>query len=211
MKKIGYGIGVVVIFIAGLLLSRWYYNKEQVQQKTIQAVVLLEKVKKVCKLVTVEGNFVEHYDETSTKPLTLYLPFPATFTFSKKAFLEVRGRVMVGYDMEQLSIIADSTTHTLILRNLPEPEILSIDHELKYNQLEESFFNGFTPEDYTLLNKNAKEMLKKKALESKLLDEAREQGNQLLGVIIYMAESVGWTVEIENDIIPVLERDTFPN
>ena len=211
MKKILYGIGIAAVFIAGLLLARWYYNEEQLAQKNVQAVVLLEKVKKVCKLVTVEGNFVEHYDETSIKPLTLYLPFPATFTFEKTAFLEVHGNVMVGYDMEKVSITADSTNHILTLRNLPEAEILSIDHELKYNQLEESFFNGFSPEDYTLLNKNAKEMLRKKALESKLIDEAREQGNQLLGVIIYMAESVGWTVEIENDIIPVTPQDTFPN
>ncbi len=211
MKKILYGIGIALVFFVGVFITNWFYKKEAKQQRDVQSVVLLEKVKKVCKLVTVEGNFVEHYDETNSKPLTLYLPFPTTFSFSKKAFLEVRATIMVGYDMEQLSITADSARHTLFLRNLPEPEVLSIDHELKYNQLEESIFNGFTPEDYTLLNKNAKALLEKKALESNLVDKAREQGNQMLSVIVYMAESVGWKVVIENDEIPVHERDTFPD
>ncbi len=211
MKKIFIGIGIALVFFAGIFVANLFFQKEVQEQKNVQSVVLLEKVKKVCKLVTIEGEFLESYDENSIRPLTLYLPFPATFSFSKKASLEVIGRVMVGYDMEQVTITADSSRNVLILKNLPQPEVLSIDHEIRYKGLEESYFNSFTPEDYTQLNKNAKEMLRQKAIESGLLEEAREQGNQMLGVITYMATSVGWTVEVENDLIPVIERDTFPD
>ncbi|MCB0650724.1 MAG: DUF4230 domain-containing protein [Saprospiraceae bacterium] len=211
MKKILYGIGIVLIFLAGVFITRLFYKKEAEAQRNIQSVVLLEKVKKVCKLVTIEGNFAEVYNEANIRPMTLYLPFPTVFEFSKKALLQVKGTVYVGYDMEQVTITADSARHVLIIRNLPEPKILSIDHELSYMGLEESFFNSFTPDDYTQLNKNAKEVLKKKAAESGLLEEAREQGNQMLSVITYMATSVGWRVEIDNDLIPVLERDSFPD
>ena len=211
MKKILYGIGIVLIFLAGVFITRLFYKKEAEAQRNIQSVVLLEKVKKVCKLVTIEGNFAEVYNEANIRPMTLYLPFPTVFEFSKKALLQVKGTVYVGYDMEQVTITADSARHVLIIRNLPEPKILSIDHELSYMGLEESFFNSFTADDYTQLNKNAKEVLKKKAAESGLLEEAREQGNQMLSVITYMATSVGWRVEIDNDLIPVLERDSFPD
>lgn len=211
MKKIFIGIGIALVFFAGIFVANLFLKKEIQEQRNVQSVVLLEKVKKVCKLVTVEGEFLESYNEANIKPLTLYLPFPATFKFSKKASMEVIGRVLVGYDMEQVSITADSSRNVLIIRNLPQPEVLAIDHEIRYKGLEESYFNTFSPEDYTQLNKNAKEMLRKKALESGLLDEAREQGNQMLGVITYMATSVGWTVEVENDLIPVIERDTFPD
>ncbi len=211
MKKIFIGIGIALVFFAGIFVANLFFKKEVQEQREVQSVVLLEKVKTVCKLVTVEGEFLESYDEGNIRPLTLYLPFPATFKFSKKASLEVIGRVMVGYDMEQVTITADSSRNVLIIRNLPQPEILSVDHEIRYKGLEESYFNSFSPEDYTQLNKNAKEMLRTQAIKSGLLDKAREQGNQMLDVITYMATSVGWTVEVENDLIPVIDRDTFPD
>ena len=58
---------------------------------------------------------------------------------------------------------------------MPEPTILAIDHELIYRDLNESWFNSFTVEDYSELSRNAKEKLREKAVESELLDAAREQ------------------------------------
>jgi hypothetical protein len=77
---------------------------------------------------------------------------------------------------------------------------------VKYKDLEESFFNAFTPEDYTRLNRNAKEVLRKKAEESRLLEEAVQQGNQMLDVIRFMAEGSGWTV-----ILEPAEKEILPN
>ncbi|GJM31647.1 MAG: hypothetical protein DHS20C18_06480 [Saprospiraceae bacterium] len=199
MKKILYGVGLVLFFIVGIGISRWYYQSEQEQVSRSQSTVLLEKVQRVCKLVTVEGSFLEHYDETMDRQLTLYLPLPSTWSFSKTAFLEVQGKVMVGYDMEKITITVDSTHKKLILSNLPQPQILSIDHSIRYKNLEESFFNHFTPEDYTQLNRNAKEVLSKKATEAGLLEKAEEQGNEMLSVIRFMAEAIGWEVELEHE------------
>ena len=72
-------------------------------------------------MVTVEGNFTELYTETNLKEVTLYLPIPTDWEFSKKALLEVQGRVLVGYDMEQVSIKIDSTSRQIVLSNLPQP------------------------------------------------------------------------------------------
>ncbi len=201
MKKILYGAGLVLFFVVGIGLSRWYYQTEQEQISRSQSTVLLEKVQRVCKLVTVEGTFLEHYDQSMDRQMTLYLPLPSTWSFTKTAFLEVQGRVMVGYDMDKITITADSTNKKIILGNLPQPQILSIDHTIRYKDLEESFFNHFTPEDYTQLNQNAKEVLSKKAAEAGLLEEAERQGNQMISVIQFMAQSVGWTVEMEHEEI----------
>lgn len=211
MKKIFIGIGLALVFFAGIFVANLFFHKKEQERKEVQSVVLLEEVKKVCKLVTIEQGFLETYDEKNFRPVTLYLPFPTTFQFSKKATLELSGTILVGYNMEKVSITADSSRNVLLISNLPQPEILAIDHELKYKGLEESWFNTFSPEDLTLLNKGAKELMRKHANESGIFDEAREQGNQMLGVITYMATSVGWTVEVENDLIPVIERDTFPD
>lgn len=200
IKRIFPIVALVAVFILGIVIAGWFYRSEQKEIRETQSTILLDKVKDVMKLVTVEANFNELYNETRTRPVTLYLPLPSTFKFDKKAILEVRGKVLVGYDLEAVSITADSTNRVLRLSNLPEPEILSIDHQVAFRNLEESWFNSFTAEDYTSLSANAKEVLRQKVLESHLLDRAREQGNRMIDVIRFMAESAGWSVELEPSI-----------
>ncbi|PHN08035.1 DUF4230 domain-containing protein [Flavilitoribacter nigricans] len=199
-KRIFTIVALVAVFVLGVIITRWFYRAEQKEIIESQSTILLDKVRDVMKLVTVEANFNELYNETRTRPVTLYLPLPSTFNFDKKAILEVRGKVLVGYDLEAVKITADSTDRVLRLSNLPEPEILSIDHQVAFRNLEESWFNSFTAEDYTSLSANAKEVLRKKVIESQLLDRARDQGNRMIDVIRFMAESAGWTVELEPGI-----------
>ncbi len=201
-KKLFILIGIVAAFGLGVWLTQWFYQSKKKEISSTQSTILLDKVKDVLKLVTVEANFNELYNETKTRPVTLYLPLPSTFSFSKKAILEVKGKVLVGFDLEKVSISADSVNRVLTLSNLPEPEVLSIDHQVQYRNLEESFFNSFSAEDYTSLNHNAKEMLRQKVEESHLMEKARGQGNQMIDVIRFMAESLGWTVQLEEAVVP---------
>lgn len=189
-------LAFIAVFALGIFLTRQFYQKAP-ESTAIESTVLLEKIENVCKLVTVEGTFSELYDETNIKQLTFYLPVPTSWQFSKKAMLQVTGKVLVGYDMKAIKITSDEATKTIYLSNLPDPEILSIDHEVQYKNLEESFFNSFETNDFTQLNKNAKEVLRKKALESRLLVKADEQGNQMLDAIRFIAESSGWTLKYE--------------
>lgn len=208
-KKLFPLVGILAAFGLGIWFTQWFYQSKKEEISRSQSTILLDKVKDVLKLVTVEANFNELYNETKTRPVTLYLPLPSTFSFSKKAILEVQGKVLVGFDLEKVSITADSTNRVLTLSNLPEPEILSIDHQVQYRNLEESFFNSFSAEDYTSLNHNAKEMLRQKVAESDLMEQARGQGNQMIDVIRFMAESLGWTVKLDEANIapaPVLEN-----
>ncbi len=198
MKKISYGIALMAVFLLGLFLANWYSARQAVSESRSESVVLLEKVRKVMKLVTIEGAYNETYDEKNIKKVTLYLPFPTVWGFSKKAMMQVRGKVLVGYDMEQISIMIDSLSRVVTLSNLPHAEVLAIDADVSFKDISESYFNSFTPEDYTQLNKNAKNALKDKAIEEKLLLKAEEQGNQLLEVIKYMVNAVGWEVRIDS-------------
>lgn len=191
---------IVAVSLALLLFVglQWYkLIKSDSEVRTVEASVLLEQVREVCKLVTVEGEFNELYTEKNMREVTLYLPIPTYWEFTKEAIIEVRGRVLVGYDMEQLSIKVDSLNRLVTLSNLPQPDILAVDHELAYRNLEESFFNSFTVEDYTQLNRNAKEVLRKQAHESGLLEKARAEGNTMLESIRFMVENMGWNLEYE--------------
>ena len=207
IKKIAVGALVILAFALGILLTRSFYAKKTTQVTNTDSTVLLERVRKVCKLVTVEGEFSELYDETNIRQFTFYLPLPSTFEFSKKAILRVHGKVLVGYDLEHIKIKADSTTQTITLSNLPEPEILSVDHEVSYENLSESWFNSFSADDYTQLNKNAKEVLRRKAEEGKLLEDARLQGDQLIEAIRFMVESSGWKLRMEGDLLDDISKE----
>jgi hypothetical protein len=200
IKKLLTFLPFFLALFLGILATHWFYQSKQKEIRQSQSTILLDKVKDVMKLVTVEANFNELYNETNTRPITIYLPLPSTFNFEKKAILEVRGKVLVGYDLEAIRITADSTERVLTLSNLPEPQILSIDHQVAYRNLEESWFNSFTVEDYTSLNYKAKEVLREKVMESDLLNRAREQGNRMIDVIRFMAESAGWEVKVEPQI-----------
>lgn len=199
MKRI---LSIILLFTAlglGLWLGYWFFGRKAKEQTVSSAHILLEKVEKVCKLVTVEGNFDEWYDESNIRQFSMYFPLPGNFYFTKKASLRVKGKVLVGYDMANIRIKADSLNKTITLSNLPSPEILSIDHDIEYRDLAESWFNTFTTADYTNLNKNAKEALREKAMESRLMDEAQLEGNQMIEVIRFMTEAAGWKLVLEQN------------
>lgn len=195
-KKLINVIVLLGIFLFGAWVARLYYQEPKITTET-DATVLIQNIKDVCKLVTVEAELQEIFDEKSNRNVTVYLPLPTNFTFSKKASIEVVGKVLVGYDLEKITIDVDSINKILYIRDLPNPEIISIEHDVKYRSLDESFFNEFTPNDFTQLNKSAKAVLKQKAIEEKLLDRAEEQGNEVLRVIQFMANGFGWEAKIQ--------------
>ncbi len=180
---------LLAVFAAGILLARWYFKRfETVEQES--GVVLLERIKQVAKLVTVEGYFSEIYDYQD------YYGYDLSF-FRKKALIRVKAKVSVGYDLEKMKITAVPETKTIRLSGIPPAEILSIEHDLDYYDVQEGLFNEFSPEDYNKLNASAKEFIRKKALESDLIKTAAVQRNTLLETMRFMAESTGWKLEME--------------
>jgi len=210
VKKIFALLGMLAVFGLGLLVANLYHKSVlRTEQNIADSSVLLEKVEQVCKLVTVEGNFSELYDETNIRQFTLYMPLPSTWKFSKKAIITVEGKVLVGYDLKNIRVTADSARRQIILDSIPQPEILSIDHSLEYENLTESFFNSFDADDYTRLNANAKAVLREKAKESRLMEEARLEGNQLLQIMQFIVESAGWTLVVNTPGQPAMPLDSL--
>ena len=151
--------------------------------------MLLERVESVTKLISVEGHFSEIYDYKD------HYYFDIS-PFQKKALLRVKAKVSVGYDLEKLKIETDITNKKLIISGLPDPQILSIDHEIDYYDLQNGVFNSFSNQELTQLNANAKDYIRKKADTSDLFLQAEKQAAEIMDMIQFMAESAGWTVEI---------------
>lgn len=195
-KKIIIGLVMVMIALSVFFATSYYYTIGEVTAEE-QSQVLLEKIKTVAKLVTVEGYFSEVYDY---KDYWSYDLSP----FRKKALIRVKAKVSVGYDLSKMSIEAIPEQKLLIISNLPDPSIISIDHDLDYYDITEGTFNTFSEKDYTMLNKNAKEKIRQTAISSDLFLAAEQQSNNMLDLVKFMVEGAGWQLEFKP------KGDSFP-
>jgi len=188
-KKIIGLIGVLALIAAVFYGTKYYYTLGEVTAEE-QSEVLLEKIKTVTKLVTIEGYFSEIYSYEDYWKYDIGL-------FQKRALIRVKGKVSVGYDLTKMDIEALPIEKTLIISNLPDPEIISIDHDLDYYDINEGTFNSFTAADYNKMNKNAKDKIKEQVGKSDLFLAAEKQSNDMLDLIRFMVEGAGWNLQFE--------------
>lgn len=195
---------VVLLLILGALIfigykvNNWVqWRKEYQVEASSQAI--LDRIEKVSKLITVEGYFSEIYDY---KDYYWYDLSP----FRKKALIRVKAKVSVGVDLEKMEIHTDSDSKTVRIQNIPAVEILSIDHDADYYDISEGTFNSFSEKDYNELQKNAKDYIRHIALKSDLVETAKVQQEEILEFLRFFVESVGWTLELEEETAPVLQN-----
>lgn len=182
-----------VFFVLGGLLV-WYFMSASIfeQKKAESSTIVLEKMKKVTKLISVEGYFSEIYDYKESYKYDFFN------LFSKKILLRVTAKVSVGYDFDKVNISIDSLTKTITLNELPKAEILSIDHDLDYYDISEGSFNSFTREEYNTINKNAKALIASKGNTTQLLEKAEQEKQDYLNMMDIVLKSVGWKFIVKN-------------
>lgn len=182
---------LVISFAAGIGLTWWYFQGMKVKKEE-QATILLEKIKNVSKLITVEGYLTEIYDYKE------YYGYDWS-PFRKKALLRVKAKVSVGVDLGNMDIALNQENKTVTISGIPAPSILSIDHQVDYYDLQEGTFNNFTSDDITRLNTNAKNFIRAKAEESELMNAAGEQTRKVIDMLRFLVETDGWRLEVKED------------
>ena len=131
---------------------------------------MLDKIRSVCKLVSVEGEFAEIYHYENTKEGLMSL-----LRSKKKALIVVNAKAQIGYDLTKLDLKADNKNRKIVLGNFPEPEVLSIEPDLQFYDIKNGLFNSFSPDDLTNLNLEAKEHIRQKIPESGLMETAKKK------------------------------------
>lgn len=180
----------LAMMIGAMFMNQFDSVVESVTPKVHQennSKVLLEKIQKVYKMVVVEGEFADILDRKEYYGWDL----PG---LRKRALVKVKGKVSVGYDLENLRIEMDSASRTMRIMNLPEPEILSIDTDVNYYDIENGMFNSFTPQELSQLHAAAKDTIRANALRSKMMETARQQAGEMFGFITQLATESGWQV-----------------
>lgn len=194
------GRSVRVAILLGACLLVFFITREAyrpaVSKEQVTSTVLLERVRPVLKLITLEGEFSELYDHTDAwtyNRLLASLP-----SFRKRAILRVQAKVSVGYDLEGMKLSTDEKARKVTLVVPPEPEVLSIDHSVDYYDLDEGLFNHFSPQELTAISAKAKQQVLGQVQASGLFAEARKQQQEVIAVVRTLVESAGWSFEVQD-------------
>ncbi len=180
--------------VLGAIIMYWcfsFFRKKKSKELTVhQSHVLLEKIKSVCKLVSVEGDFAEIYKYENTKER-----FMSLVSSKKKALIVINAKAQIGYDLKKVVMHADNEKKRIILANFPEPEVLSIQPELEFYDIKNGMFNSFSPDDLTALNKEAKQHILEKIPESGLMETAKKEALDAIILMESLVDTIGWKLD----------------
>ncbi|MCH4822064.1 DUF4230 domain-containing protein [Gramella lutea] len=183
---IGLAVGAVIAYF---IFAGFHKGRNQMKTNE-QSVVLMDKIKSVCKFITVEGDFSEiyHYENLKEKYLSLILG-------KKKAIVLVTAKAHVGFDLSKIQMQSDNEEKKIILTNFPQPELLTIETDFKYYDKREGWANPFTTSDLTDINRDAKKAIVDKIPQSGLLDKARSEALETILLMEKIVETIGWKLD----------------
>ena len=184
-------VAMIVGGVAAWQVFNWIYGKklkDKSQEVKMEATILLERIEKVFKVVLAEGYFTEIYDHNSKKE------FFGMLLTNKKALVVAKAKVSIGFDFAKMKVRRDENSRKLIVEQFPEAEILSVDTDYKFYDINQGFLNQFNHEDYTKILTEAKKVLQEKALQSDLPKTANKQ----IGLMMtQLAASMNWDIDFQ--------------
>lgn len=182
---------IIIISILVTLGLVTIFRQWKIKKKTNeQSIVLLDKIKRVCKFITVEGDFAEiyHYEDVKEKFLKL-------ISSRKKALVVINAKAHVGFDLSKVQMRSDLKSKTVVLSHFPQPEVLSIESDINYYDKQDGMFNKFEASDLTELHTKAKEHIMDKIPESGLYNVARLEALEAIQLIENLVQTIGWTLD----------------
>jgi hypothetical protein len=182
-------IAILCLLLGYVAIIKPFYNKiSRDKEAQIESDIILEKSKKILQMATVEGNFNElvKYNQAD-------FDFPG---FRKKALVQVKAHALIGYKMEGVTFETFPKEKKLIINNFPPPEILALETDFNYYDLEDGFFNEFSKEDYNVIQKRAKKIIVQKIEKSDLFKQAEEQKLEMLSMLLFAVSDKDWTIII---------------
>ncbi len=192
---------LVLAVLIGGIISYFIYDfvgkKQSEKRTTLQSHLLLDKIKNVCKLTTVEGDFSEiyHYEDKSAHFLRM-------ISSKKRALIVIKAKASVGYDLKKLRLETDTDKKQVRIIHFPQPEILTVETDFTYYDIKEGLLNKFGAEDLTKLNQEAKQHIIDKVPQSGLLEIAKKEALDAILIIEKIVETIGWEMDYSEITLP---------
>jgi hypothetical protein len=194
------GAALAVVLIVGAL-GTWAVRRAR-QEARAEEMVIVEGIRKVCKLSTVEMTLADY--ARRTVPKTIDLPF---LTHEPEAYLFYSGVVSAGFDVcdEPARIDVDHAAR-IVRVALPPPRILSLDIK-RFETINErsGFLNHIAPGDRNGWYKDARDGLEAAALAQGVLPRAETHARELFGGFI---SRWGYQLELTVGAVPAAKVGT---
>ncbi len=194
--KIKYLIPTLLLILASGF-GGWYYGfKKRVSTPVVEqnATVVLEKIQKAFKFVAAEGEISDIYDYKEYQYYDISI-------FRKKLLVRVNAKVLVGYNFENAKLTVDEELGVVRLDSLGPAEILAIDHDLDYYDIQEGTFNTFSETELTEISARAKDYATSMVEESELYTLAEEQKQDLFDLLETILISSGWKLQVSDSVL----------
>lgn len=193
----------------GAIVTYWIMRYIKVQKSKdlthAQSTILMEKIRKVWKLITVEGEFAEIYHYENTKER-----FMNMVSSKKRAILLINAKAYVGFDLSRIRMEAITEKKVIKLTDFPEPQVLSLETDLRYYDKKDGLFNKFDSSDLTEVNAKAKDHVLQKIPESGLLETARSEALEAVLLVQNIVETIGWTLDYQDLILSKSNKGELP-
>lgn len=194
---LGLFLGTMITY--GVLNYVKFQKKKSITNE--QSAILMEKIRKVWKLITVEGEFAEIYHYENVKE-----HFLSMVTSKKKAIILINAKAHIGFDLSKIRMEAINEKKVIRLTEFPQPEVLSVETDFKYYDKKEGLFNKFDSSDLTELNTKAKKHILDKIPESGLLDSAKTEAIEAVLMMQNIVETIGWTLDYQDLLLSQSEK-----
>ena len=173
-------------------------KKDEITLKENSALIQ-EQLNNVGKLVVTEGHFSEVFNYKNSKAL-----FGDFIEAEKKALVVVNAEVTVAYDLSKIEYSIDEENKILQITKIPKEEI-KISPDFEYYDVQADFLNPFEAEDYNSIKETVKKALMRKMEKSELKLNAKNRLISELSKFYILTNSLGWTLEYNNETIDKLE------
>lgn len=183
---IGLASGAILAYLIFARFNK-YRSKERAEE---QSVILIDKIKSVCRLITVEGDFSEIYHYENLKEKYVSLVFG-----KKKAIILISAKAHIGFDLSKIRMSSDNAHKKIVLTNFPEPELLTVETDFKYYDKREGWANPFTASDLTDITRDAKKHIVDKIPQSGLMEKANKEALSTILLIEKIVETIGWKLD----------------
>jgi hypothetical protein len=188
---------LAILAIAVVILGFMYWEQKNDARESLEenTALIQEQIRNVGKLVVTEGTFSQVFTYKNSK--SFYLD---VFSARKKALIVVNADVSIAYDLSKLKIEVDEKAKKVIIKDIPEEEI-KIDPNIKYYDITQDYLNQFEAEDYNKIRDKIEKGLRVKIEKSSLKTNARNRLVSELQKIYILTNSMGWTLEYQDQPI----------
>lgn len=190
-------IALLLVVIALLVFRNPKSSSETIIEQ--QTAMIQEQLKHVGKLVVTEATFSQVYTYEDTKKYFFDL-----YASKKKAIVTVTAQVTVSFDLKKLETEIDEVNKKVILKFIPEEEVM-VYPKLDYYDIQSETFNAFDVNDLKKIQKNVESLIEKEIQKSGIRKNAKDQLVGELSQIFVLTKAYGWTLEYEHKSIEDFE------